>query len=237
MNTERLEDAQNSVTKSRKGNIFPYESPIPGLHIYDNVWPNSMEFFNKIENDEYWDQNPNGSRKWVREDYLDEDTGKKSSTCWIWSDPEVTENLEEVIDSYLYHWNLGPRSREDLRITKFTGPGEFFGSHSDDTFATPRTLSLVYYPNDDYDGGELEFIHFGIKIKPKAGQLFLFPSGYSYEHKVYPVKSGTRITMVCFFNEITFSERETRQGLLDPNKYYQPKVEYVFQPTFGSTQE
>jgi hypothetical protein len=237
MNTERLEDAQNRVTKSRKGNVFPYESPIPGLHIYDNVWPNSMDFFNKIENDEYWEQNPNGNRKWVREDYLDEDTGKKSSTCWIWSDPEVTKNLEEVIDSYLYHWNLGPRSREDLRITKFTGPGEFFGSHSDDTFATPRTLSLVYYPNDDYDGGELEFIHFGIKVKPKAGQLFLFPSGYSYEHKVYPVKSGTRITMVCFFNEITFGERETRQSLLDPNKYYQPKVEYVFQPEFGNTQE
>jgi hypothetical protein len=234
VNKERLENAQNNVTKSRKDNVFPYESPIPGVHIYSNVWPNSIDFFNKIENDEYWDQNPNGNRKWVREDYLDEDTGKKSSTCWIWNDPEVTENLEEVIDSYLYHWNLGPKSREDLRITKFTGPGEFFGSHSDDTFATPRTVSLVYYPNDDYEGGELEFIHFGVKVKPKAGQLFLFPSGYSYEHKVYPVKSGTRITMVCFFNEITFSEREQRQGLLDPNKYYQPKVEYVFSPTFGN---
>ena len=234
MNKERLENAQNLVTKSRKGNAFSYESPIPGVHIYSNVWPDSMNFFNKIDDDEYWDQNPNGNKKWIREDYLDEDTGKKSQTCWIWSDPEVTDGLEEVIDSYLYHWNLGPKSREDLRITKFTGPGEFFGSHSDDTFATPRTASMVYYPNDDYDGGELEFIHFGVTVKPKAGQLFLFPSGYSYEHRVHPVKSGTRITMVCFFNEITFDERKTRQGLLDPNKYSQPVVDYVFHPSFGN---
>jgi len=234
MNKERLDNAKNLVTESRKGNVFAYESPIPGVHIYSNVWPDSMEFFNKIDNDEYWEQNPNGNRKWIREDYLDEDTGKKSQTCWIWSDAEVTDGLEEVIDSYLYHWNLGPKSREDLRITKFTGPGEFFGSHSDDTFATPRTASMVYYPNDDYEGGELEFIHFGVTVKPKAGQLFLFPSGYSYEHRVHPVKSGTRTTMVCFFNEITFEERKSRQSLLDPNKYYQPEVEYVFHPAFGN---
>jgi len=234
VNKERLEDAQSGFTRSRKGNVFLYESPIPGVHIYSNVWPDSIDFFNKIDNDEYWDKNPNGNKRWIREDYLDEDTGKKSQTCWIWSDPEVTSGLEEVIDSYLYHWNLGAKSREDLRITKFTGPGEFFGSHSDDTFATPRTASMVYYPNDDYEGGELEFIHFGVTVKPKAGQLFLFPSGYSYEHKVHPVKSGTRTTMVCFFNEITFEEREKRQSLLDPNKYYQPVVDYVFHPSFGN---
>jgi hypothetical protein len=230
---ERLADSASKITRSQKGSIFPYESPIPGLHIYSNVWPESIDFFKKIEKDEYWEENTIRKTKWVREDYLDEDTGKKSSTCWIWSDPEITSNLEEVIDSYLYHWNLNPKSREDLRITKFTGPGEFFGSHSDDTFATPRTASMVYYPNDDYEGGELEFIHFGLTVKPKAGQLFMFPSGYSYEHKVHPVISGTRTTAVCFFNEITFDERQDRQDLLNPSKYYQPKLEYVFSDDFG----
>jgi hypothetical protein len=39
--------------------------------------------------------------------------------------------------------------------------------------------------------------------------------------------------MVCFFNEITFDERQDRQDLLDPKKYYQPKLEYVFDPMFG----
>lgn len=232
---ERIEDAANKVTRSRKDNVFSYESPIPGVHVYSNVWPNSMEFFERIEGDEYWEKNKTpGNVKWVREDYLDEETGKKSRTCWIWNDPEAREAFEEVVDSYLYHWNLDPRSRESLRITKFAGTGEFFGMHSDDSFATPRTCSMVYYPNDDYEGGDLEFIHFGVTIKPKAGQLFLFPSGYSYEHKVHPVTGGNpRITVVSFFNEMTPEEREHRVTLIDPNKYYQPKLQYVFGEDFG----
>jgi Rps23 Pro-64 3,4-dihydroxylase Tpa1-like proline 4-hydroxylase len=233
---ERLEDAKNNITRSRKGNIFAYESPAPGLHIYSNIWPDSMNFFNKIESDEYWEKDAYKKHKWVREDYLDSETGKKSRTCWISDDSEIVDNLEEVIDSYLYHWNLDPKSKEDMRITKFEGPGEFFGSHSDDTFATPRTASMVYYPNDNYDGGELEFIHFGLRIKPKAGQLFMFPSGYSYEHKVHPVNSGTRITMVSFFNSMTFDEVEDRRNSLNPNKYYQPALDYVFHENFGKIQ-
>lgn len=235
MYIEKLQDAANNVTTSQKGKKFSFESPIPGVHIYNDVWPDSMDFFKKIDEPEYW-TGPNSDRniQWVREDYLDDDTGKKSLTCWISNDDEVRNNLEEVIDSYLYHWNLDPRSREALRITKFTGPGEFFGSHSDDSFATPRTASMVYYPNDDYQGGELEFIHFGIKIKPKAGQLFMFPSGYSYEHRVHPVVSGTRITMVSFFNEMTDDERSNRIKYIDPSKYYQPKLQYVLDESFGS---
>lgn len=234
MNKDWLEDAKNKVTRSRKNNLFSFESPIPGVHIYSNIWPDSADFFNKIDGSEYWDGSENnGNIPWVREDYLDEETGKKSTTCWIWNDKEIRENLEEVIDSYLYHWNLDPRSREAMRITKFTGPGEFFGSHSDDSFATPRTASMVYYPNDDYEGGELEFIHFGVTIKPKAGQLFMFPSGYSYEHKVHPVISGTRITVVSFFNEMTEEERHNRISYVDPSKYYQPSLQYVFDPEFG----
>jgi predicted 2-oxoglutarate/Fe(II)-dependent dioxygenase YbiX len=93
---------------------------------------------------------------------------------------------------------------------------------------------MVYYPNDDYEGGELDFIHFGVKIKPRAGQLFLFPSGYSYEHKVHPVTGGNpRITVVSFFNAMTQEERDARASLIDPNKYYQPKLQYVFDENFG----
>ena len=236
MDKNKLQNVTQNVTQSRKGNKFQYTSPIPGLHIYDNVWETSLDFFKKLETQEFWDaQNGvSGKIQWVREDYLDEEVGKRASTCWIWNSEEVKDALEEVIDSYLWHWDLDPHSRESLRITKYSPNGEFFSMHADYTFATPRTTSLVYYPNDDYEGGELEFLHFGIKIKPKAGQLFLFPAAYSYEHKIYPVTGGNkRYTLVTFFNFMTEKERSNRNSMLDPNKYYQSDLKYVFDDNFG----
>lgn len=78
MYIEKLEDAKNNVTTSRRGNKFSYESPIPGVHIYSDVWPESMEWFKGLDQDSYWEQHDlAGNIPWVREDYLDEDTGKR----------------------------------------------------------------------------------------------------------------------------------------------------------------
>lgn len=240
MNHEKLADHAANVTTSRKGNKYSFVSPIPGVHIYDTNWVNANEFFAKLDTAEFWENEAGpGDRAWIREDYLDSETGKKSQTCWLAYSKEVEDALADIVDSYLAHWNLDPHSQELLRITKFYGSGDFFGMHHDDTFATPRTTSMVYYATDQYDGGEIEFIHFGVKIKPKAGQLFLFPSGYSYEHKVNPVIGGTepRVTIVSFINQMTIEERENRRRYIDPSKpYYVPELNYVLNNDLNRTE-
>lgn len=226
MHHTKLDDQANGYTTSKSGNRFAFTSPIPGVHIYDTGWRKSAAFFEYLETDEFWDNVASEHDvRWVREDYLDSDTGKKSTSCWLNHSDELEGAMGEIVDSYISHWNLDPHSREQYRITKFEGTGEFFGMHSDDSFATPRTTSMVYYATDDYEGGELEFIHFGVKVKPKAGQLFMFPSGYSYEHKVYPVTGGRepRITVVSFFNQMTSEERKNRVKYINPNSYYIPE--------------
>jgi len=40
--------------------------------------------------------------------------------------------------------------------------------------------------------------------------------------------------MVSFFNEMTPEERYNRIDYIDPNSYYQPKVQYVFDENFGN---
>lgn len=47
--------------------------------------------------------------------------------------------------------------------------------------------SFSLYLNDDFEGGELEFQHLPIKIKPKAGMLVVIPGGSEYSHRVNKV--------------------------------------------------
>lgn len=55
-------------------------------------------------------------------------------------------------------------------------------------------ISGLIYINDDYDGGEIYFPDTDVLIKPKPGQLVMFPSGHQYRHGVTEIKNGERYT-------------------------------------------
>lgn len=214
MDKEKLALKARGITRSRKGNEFNFDSPAPGIHIYHNTFPGGMDLMRRLE----------AEGKFQREDYYDEEIGKKASTTWIYQSDEIADAFEEIVDSYCQMWDIAPITREAFRITKFEH-NEFFSMHPDDSYGTPRTVSMVYYPNDDYEGGELEFVHFGVKIKPKAGDFLLFPSAYSYQHQIHKVTAGnTRYTMVCFGCEITEEERSARLDSIDFP--YEPEFKY-----------
>lgn len=59
-----------------------------------------------------------------------------------------------------------------------------------------RDYSLLLYLNDDFTGGELDFPHFGFRIRPQAGMLACFPSDHRYLHAAKPTLSGTRYVLV-----------------------------------------
>jgi len=54
--------------------------------------------------------------------------------------------------------------------------------------------------NDDFEGGELEFKEFNIKIKPEAGEIVLFSSGFPYMHQVNSVTKGIRYAVVKWYD-------------------------------------
>lgn len=62
----------------------------------------------------------------------------------------------------------------------------------------PRDISILFYLNDDYTGGELEFTRLGLTIKPKSGMMIAFPSYKEFAHKVHPVTSGFRYSLVTW---------------------------------------
>ena len=89
---------------------------------------------------------------------------------------------------------------ESFNILKYQ-TGEEYKAHFDGTTKTHRAYSPILYLNDDYTGGELEFVHHNIKIKPTAGMFVIFPSNYAYSHIAHPVKTGTKYAIVTWLHD------------------------------------
>jgi hypothetical protein len=72
--------------------------------------------------------------------------------------------------------------------------------HVDDLgYVTDNNLPTLIYLNDDYEGGELGFPTHNMLIKPKIGDLIMFPGNLNYPHEVKEVLSGTRYTLPLWF--------------------------------------
>tara|TARA_S200002703_G_C3708090_1_gene217508 strand:- start:204 stop:779 length:576 start_codon:yes stop_codon:yes gene_type:complete len=74
--------------------------------------------------------------------------------------------------------------------------------HTDHFRSQPRTISGVFFINDNYEGGQLCFSTPDRTstqiVEPKENKLILFPSNFLYPHKVEPVTTGTRYTVVTW---------------------------------------
>jgi hypothetical protein len=116
----------------------------------------------------------------------------------IWQD--CYDRKKPAVDDYVSRYRLGDlRYWEAMNFIKY-GPGQHFMEHHDHGFSYNCTVSLVAYPNDDYEGGELSFRLQDLVIKPRAGDLYIFPSNYMYPHRAMPVHSGIKHSIVTMLD-------------------------------------
>lgn len=109
------------------------------------------------------------------------------------------ENFNHLEKDYQLTYNVEYPWHDAYTILKY-GIGQKFINHVDD-FPEPqlhRRISTLYYLNDNYSGGEINFPRFNISFKPKANQMILFPSTYVYNHSVSPVTEGERYAVVSW---------------------------------------
>ena len=122
---------------------------------------------------------------------------------------ELYDSKLQAVKHYSKTFNIGElRYWEAMNFVKY-GTNQHFMEHHDNGFSYNCVVSLVAYVNDDYEGGELFFRLQGLNIKPKAGDLFVFPSNFMYPHQAKPVISGTKYSIVTMLD---YSE-----------KYHNPK--------------
>lgn len=109
----------------------------------------------------------------------------------------VDTALEEYFKLYPFaRANL--KGRERPNILKYVSGGEL--PPHQDIGVSSRSLSVLSYLNDDYDGGEISFPQSNITLKPKAGSIVFFPSNFIYVHTIAKMKSGVRYAIPSWFH-------------------------------------
>ncbi len=191
--------------------------PGSGIWVYHDVLPKEMNIIDRIEevltspdNDyEYQEAMVGYSMKipeyrdcwdfkYKRHDF-DNDTSEWGDKLRQLADDTIYRQMQ-VVKDYTRRYNIGElRYWEATNYIKY-GPGQHFQEHHDHGYSYNCVVSLVGYPNDDYEGGELYFRLQNIKIKAKAGDLFIFPSNFMYPHRAMPVVSGTKYSMVTMLD-------------------------------------
>lgn len=112
---------------------------------------------------------------------------------------DVENSLDKCLQHYESLWHLKMSYKEAFNFVKYT-PGKYFKIHADHGPYYSCTVSAVAYLNDDYEGGEIEFVRHGIKIKPDKGDIILFPSNYVYEHASCEIFNGTKYSVVIMLD-------------------------------------
>ena len=62
-------------------------------------------------------------------------------------------------------------------------------------------MTAIYYLNDTFEGGEIDFERAKLVVKPRRGLLLAFPSDAAHVHEVLPMRSGVRYTMPVWFTK------------------------------------
>ena len=134
------------------------------------------------------------------------------NTLWYHITEEMDKKFEQAVagcfrENVIPKYNCEFKSYEPVQFLGYPVGGHYKGHNDGENFNTKtrqwercmdRDVSFLFYLNDQYGGGELEFTDLGLTIKPKKGMMIAFPSYKDFAHKVHPVTWGHRYTLVSW---------------------------------------
>ncbi len=193
------------------------EQLAPGIFVYRDALPNGMDVIRQLEtvlddpSNQYsyaeamvgYKQRMPEYRdcydfRYKREDVQNDLSPAGDTLREVWD--TVHAAMAGPVRDYCTKYSIGElRYWEANNFIKY-GPGQHFQEHTDHGFSYNSTLSAVLYPNDDYEGGELFFRLQSLSVKPRAGDLFLFPSNFMYPHRAMPVETGFKYSIVTMLD-------------------------------------
>lgn len=133
---------------------------------------------------------------------------KDSTDCYL-ADTALTElyvkqlilAANEYAEAYPYANYYAPWGiTETINIQKYNPGQGYHGWHTErGTANSTRHLVFMTYLNTIEDGGETEFYHQDLKVKPKKGLTVIWPAEWTFTHRGCP-SSETKYIVTGWFN-------------------------------------
>lgn len=125
------------------------------------------------------------------------------------ADPALKGFFYQQIDEYLARYNADVRLDIPIPATSLLAPlrikrylpeaREEFQMHFDSIGEVAnRYLVYLWYLNDVAEGGETEFGSLGIRVRPRAGRLLMFPPYWMFQHAGRPPVSGEKYILSTY---------------------------------------
>ena len=121
------------------------------------------------------------------------------------ADRDLNEYLNESMNEYCHifgHMKQVPLYTTTQKVQKTPAGGGYHVWHDENSGLAhaARVAVWMVYLNDDFDGGETEFLYYKRRIQPKKGTLLIWPAGLTHAHRGGLVLSGNKYVVTGWYH-------------------------------------
>ena len=126
---------------------------------------------------------------------------KDKQKSWLWIGEKISAAIYNFNANEGWKFNLVGMAERPMMMEYEEGQGKY-DWHIDlgpSKMASTRKLGFSLFLNDDYEGGETEFLYYKKRIQPEAGTLLIWPAGLTHCHRGGMVVEGTKFVITGWY--------------------------------------
>jgi hypothetical protein len=148
-----------------------------------------------------------GTLNGKNDNYVMMDFKKAKQSNPLPEDPVSHLMTNIIFDTYKTYSEIRPAPQtnicaRDYSIRVYKKNEGYFKPHVDQDAGgnVTRIFAIIMYLNDVVEGGETEFPHYDIKVKPEKGKVLIFPCNYLFPHQGNMPISNDKYIATSFIN-------------------------------------
>lgn len=118
---------------------------------------------------------------------------------------KLNDHLLDCFDEYVHqygHLKNQTFYTTTQKVQKTPAGGGYHVWHDENTAINHCMRAMVWmvYLNDNFKGGETEFLYYHKRIQPEQGKLLIWPAGLTHAHRGGLVLEGMKYVVTGWFN-------------------------------------